>query len=172
MTVPFRELIKIEPAEFSELGVAEEDYTTFVKLIEIIKLQSEGTNVIDACKSVGMARSTFYTARIRRLMDKARQVVLKPAIMMAQSAATYVYEEWPEVVKSMVWVSKNSNNHMARVKAAEVLGALYIANQMPSEQGESQEIAYMLKPKNFNNMTPIQVNEGGTIIINQAEDPK
>lgn len=153
-----------------KFDVDNDDFADFAICMRIIAMQMQNTTLNDACKAVGVPVRTLYSGRWQELMAKARRVHAGPLLSSTLTMANYVYKEWPKIVESLVNVAKNGRKDHEKVQAAELLYQIYIMPIAQAPQDDSAERAYVNKPKNFNPMMPIQVNEGGTVIINQGNE--
>jgi hypothetical protein len=155
-----------------DLGIKNGDLADFSKCLEIIHLQMAGSTITQAYTSMGLGESTFYSPHWRKIMGKARQVIASFMIQGAQNAASRVYAEWPAIIESMINVAKNGRQDHEKVKAAELLATIYIVPLQEAPVEDSAQVQYLNKKHNFNpSVTPIQVNEGGTVNIISAQQP-
>lgn len=151
-----------------DLDIDNKDFPDFMRCVTILAMQMEGMQFQDACDEVGVNRRTTYDNRWLDLMAKARRFHARPLLAQQAITANYVFREWDNIVRSLVQVAKFGARDHEKVQAAELLYQIYIQPIQTAPQDDSKEMEYLRKPKNFNTMTPIQVNEGGTVIINNG----
>ena len=151
-----------------DLGLV--DVGDFAICLNIIKCQMDGMTVTDACLANNVSRYNMYEPHWKTLMEKARRLTTGYLMQNTQAAAQKVYSRWDEIIDSMINVALNGGRDHEKVQAAELLFNAYILPVQTTPQDDSKEAEYMRKPKNFNNLTPIQVLEGGTVIINAKEE--
>ncbi len=153
-----------------ELNVDNSDYPDFVRCVEILKLQIKGHTFKDACATAGVNVRTTYETRWLELQAKARKLLARPLLENVAAQSNLVYDEWGNIIKSLVNVAKTANFDRDKVAAAELLYQIYIQPIQEAPKDDVAESNYFKKPKNFNPLTPIQVNDGGTVIINQGKE--
>jgi len=167
--LPARVQIELTDEMLKSLDIDNNDFVDFTVCVRILSLQLEGMTFSDACAEVGIARATTYQTRWVDLMAKARRFHARPLLAQQANTSNYVYSEWDNIVRSLVNVAKNGARDHEKVQAAELLYQIYIQPIQEAPQDDSKEMEYLRKPKNFKTLTPIQVNEGGTVIIHNGD---
>lgn len=155
----------------SQLDVSVADFGDFAMCLKIISNQADGMSLKKAAETAGVPIRTLYEKRWQEMMHKAQRVATGFLMTGLAAATAEVYEEWPAIIHSIVMVAKTGQRDHEKVAAAEFLHHAFIEPIQSVPQDDSKELAYMKKPKNFNPLTPIQVNEGGTVIIHNGTEP-
>lgn len=144
------------------------DFGDFAICLKLISYQTAGMGFGAAAAAAGVPVRTLYEKRWVELLAKARRVAAGYLMQGVANAASQVYNEWPEIVNSIINVAKNGQRDHEKVAAAELLHHIFIEPIQQAPSDDTPEREYLKKPKNFNPSAPIQVNEGGTVIINNV----
>lgn len=175
-----RQLPTVQPQTFElpseavmqELDLDHIDYGDFAACLKLLSYQTDGLTFKAAAAAAGIPIRTLYEKRWVELLAKARRVATGYLMHGVANASAQVYQEWPAIVNSIIDVAKNGKRDHEKVAAAELLHHIFIEPIQQAPSDDTAEREYLKKPKNFNPSAPIQVNEGGTVIINNVAPPK
>lgn len=166
----------LPPTELVEqLGLDPADMGDFFLCLKIVQLEMQRVRFSAACAQVGVAHQNFASARWQKLMNKALAFVAGPLLTEVRNTTAQAFEAWPDLVASLVNVGINGGRDHEKVQAIELFYNIFIAPQTQVAQDDQAGVDYLKKIKNFDPQSPmhliqpIQVNEGGTVIIQTGE---
>ncbi len=148
-----------------EWGVQSVEFPDFWRALHFVTLQARQMSIKDCAKYAGISYAMLSSSKWRRLIGIARNMVIGQALLQAQSVTAYVFEEWPDIVRSIVSVAKNGKRDSDKVDAAELLHAMFI-NRVEPERDVSAEKAYLDTPQSFNPAQPLQIIQQNITVNN------
>lgn len=159
-----------------------EDMLDFTIALQVVELQFGGMSLNKAAEQNNISASVLnHSQHWIELLNKAKKFMAAPRLREAVESRNYLYGKWPDLIKSLVNVGLNGGRDHEKVAAIELLHQMFPETVQEPASDDTAEKVYLRKPKNFDPqallkevsvMQPIQVNEGGTIIINQTQEKK
>jgi hypothetical protein len=152
--------------------ISPKDIADFMRAFEYVIHLTSGKTVTEAAAAIGIPRRTVYNARWRDFINKASIILRERTSQDVAQVASYVHDEWPSIIKSIVAVAKGPELKL-RTDAARFLYEAYIEPYQDQIRDTSSEEQYLKTKRDFNPAQKLleMLDEGTTITIS-AETPK
>lgn len=158
------------------LDIKQTQFGDFLKAFRFILYQSQGMSLAKAGRAAGISRSCLYEEYWRGHIATAQRAFLGAGMAGVMGARNQVFEEWPDLINSLVARVKSPLSELRDVTAAmEFLYEAVISQQPETRQDDSAERQYLQQGNNFSPMAAvnaIRAEPGSTIIINNNSGTK
>ena len=157
-----------------EYGISSgKEQADFLQAYYYTVLLTNGKTVSEAAIEAGINRRNLYTPRWKDFINKASIIIRERTVQDVANIASYVHDQWPRIVKSVVEVA-NGPDMRLRTEAAKFLHEAYILPYEGQEKDDNQEVKYLKEKRDFNPARKILqdlIEDGGEVTLTVKQPP-